>query len=218
MFVPHATVPYLVSFVYYSQQHRIGPLSCGWARYTKSMNLPTLGRFVIPEVVATHFHLKEGDVVADFGAGSGYFLRVLSLAVGPSGKVFACEIQKNLVEKLGDLIRLQGLGNVTPLWCDLEELQGIKLREGVLDAALLVNTLFQLEDKPTAVREMRRTLRRGGVLHLIDWTESFGGLGPQPQHVVTATMATDLMEEHGFILEREYPAGDHHYGIAFRAV
>lgn len=172
----------------------------------------------MPDVVATHFLFKEGDVVADFGAGSGYFLKALSLAVGVSGKVFACEIQKNLVEKLGDFIRVNNLPNVTPLWCDLEEPQGIKIKTGVLDAAILVNTLFQLEDRKVSLTEMRRTLRPGGVLHIIDWTDSFGGLGPTRDSVIGAEAATNLAEENGFILEREYPSGDHHYGLAFRAI
>ncbi|MBY0310385.1 methyltransferase domain-containing protein [Patescibacteria group bacterium] len=182
------------------------------------MNQPLPGRFVVPEVVASHFHFKVGDVVADFGSGSGFFLKVLTEAVGPTGRVFACEVQKNLVEKLGDQVRLQGLQNVTPLWCDLEESGGIKLRDGVLDGALLSNTLFQLEDKVTAVREMRRTLRSGGVMHIIDWTDSFGGLGPSSAMVITKEQTIDMLEAHGFVFEREYPAGEHHYGLSFRAV
>jgi arsenite methyltransferase len=182
------------------------------------MNPPLPGRFVIPEVVATHFHFKAGDVVADFGSGSGFFLKALTEAVGPTGRVFACEVQKNLVEKLGDVVRMQGLGNVTPLWCDMEESGGIKLRDGVLDGALLSNTLFQLEDKETALREMRRTLRSGALFHVIDWTDSFGGLGPSQAMVVTKEQAIDLLEAVGFLYEREYPAGEHHYGIALRAV
>ena len=50
---------------------------------------------MIPDVVATHFHLKEGDSVADFGAGS-VFLKTLSTAVGPNGKSFACENSKGV--------------------------------------------------------------------------------------------------------------------------
>lgn len=182
------------------------------------MNPQALGRFVIPDIVATHFHLREGDVVADYGAGSGFFLKVLSNGVGSTGKVFACEIQKPLVEKLGDFIRVSNLSNVTPLWCDLEEPAGIKIKSGVVDVAILVNTLFQIEDKTVALSEMRRTLRQGGVLHVIDWTESFGGLGPQPGSVVSKNTTVELAESTGFIFEREYDSGDHHYGVAFRAI
>ena len=131
------------------------------------MNFVLPGRFVVPEVVSTHFHIKEGDVVADFGAGSGFFLKILSKSVGSEGRVYACEIQKYLVEKIGEFIRLNNLANVHPLWCDLEEINGIKLNDNSLDAGLLVNTLFQFEQKELAIKEIRRTLRPGGVLHVI---------------------------------------------------
>lgn len=174
------------------------------------------GRFVVPEVVATHFHLREGDVVADFGAGSGYFLDTLAKHVGESGVIYACEIQKDLVEKIGNIARTKGLSQVNPLWCDVEEVGGSKIPEGVLDVAILVNTFFQFEDKTAALQEIYRTLRSGGKLFLIDWSESFGGLGPQPGAVVTQDEATSVSEQAGFVLERVFDAGDHHYGLALR--
>jgi len=174
------------------------------------------GRFIIPDVLVTHFHLREGDVVADFGSGSGFFLPALSKAVGEEGKVYACEIQKVLVEKIGELIESKNLNNVYPLWCDLEEPNGIKIPDNELDAAVLVNTLFIIEQKEAAIKEMSRTLRSGGKFFVADWTESFSGMGPEPKAVVTKDAAVALFEAAGFVLEREYPSGDHHYGLAFR--
>lgn len=172
--------------------------------------------FVVPEVVVSHFHLKPGDSVADFGAGSGFFLKSLSYRVGPEGRVYACEIQKSLVEKISDQVRHQHLTNVYPLWCDLEEANGIKIKDGALDVALLINTLFQIEDKEAGIREMSRTIRSGGRLIVIDWTDSAGGMGPVFDHVVTPHDAAVLFEARGFVLEHEFPAGSHHYGITFR--
>jgi ubiquinone/menaquinone biosynthesis C-methylase UbiE len=182
------------------------------------MNNPVGGRFVIPNVVVSQFHLREGDIVADFGAGSGFFLTALHDAVGDPGKIYACEIQKSLVDKLGDTARLAGLDNVQPLWCDLEEENGIKIATGELDAAFLINALFQIEDKETGIKEMGRTVRRGGKFIVIDWTESFSGMGPAPDHVITAEECKVLLESHGFIFERDFPAGEHHYGLAFKKV
>lgn len=176
------------------------------------------GRFVVPEVVATHFHIREGDTVADFGAGSGYFVETLARLVGGEGVVYACEIQKELVEKMGNIARSKGLAQVNPLWGDLEELGDTKVPEGVLDVAMLVNTFFQIEDKQTALREIMRTLRQGGKFFLVDWSESFAGLGPQTDAVVTEQMAKDLCEQEGMVFERSFDAGDHHYGLAFRKV
>lgn len=176
----------------------------------------TEGRFVVPEVVSTHFHLHEGDAVADFGAGSGFFVPVLSAQVGPSGRVYALEIQRNLTESISELVRGQNLSNVEVLWCDIEKIGGTKLDDGLLDAAIIVNTMFQWEQKTVAIDEVKRTLRSGGKLFVIDWTESFAGLGPQPDDVITEADARALIESRGFAYERSFDAADHHYGLSFR--
>lgn len=179
--------------------------------------LPT-GRFVDPESVVSHFHLKDGDAVADFGAGSGFFLQAISTRIGNDGRLFACEIQKSLVEKIAENARLLGLTNVHPIWCDLEEPEGIKIPAGSIDVGILTNTLFLIEDKEAAIKEMARTLRTGANFYIVDWTESFSGMGPIEDHVITAATTTALLEANGFVLERDYPAGDHHYGLAFRKI
>lgn len=177
-----------------------------------------VGKFIEPSIVSSHFHFKEGDVVADFGAGSGFFLKFLSEQTGSEGKVYACEIQKQLVEKIEDFIRLSGLQNVSTLWCDLEESGGIKLSDSSLDAGILVNVLFLLEQKEVAIREMRRVIKTGGTLHIIDWAVAYGGIGPSTKNFVSKEKAVALLETLGFVLDREYVAGAHHYGLAFKKV
>ncbi len=174
------------------------------------------GRFVDPATVSTHFHIREGDSIVDLGAGSGYFTEVLSKLAGPAGRVYACEIQKELVDRIGVLARAKGLFNVDPLWCDIEMQGGVKVSTDAADVVIMVNTLFQFEDKQTALKEAIRVLHRGGKFFLIDWSESFGGLGPQPTEVISAQQAQALCEQVGFVYERTYDAGDHHYGLAFR--
>jgi ubiquinone/menaquinone biosynthesis C-methylase UbiE len=177
-------------------------------------NVPN--NFVVPEVAVSHFHIKAGDTVADFGAGSGHFLRALSERVGSEGRVYACEIQKGLVEKVSDLARKEGLLNIHPLWCDLEEPNGIKIKDSSVDVGVLVNTLFQLEDRDAGTKETIRTIRQGGRLVVIDWTDSAGGLGPAQGHVISLHEATSLLEAQGLVLEQEFPTGSHHYGVSFR--
>lgn len=173
-------------------------------------------RFVIPEKVVTHFHVREGDQVADFGAGSGFFLKSLSELVGEEGVVYACEIQKNLVESMDLLATKEGLENVRPTWCDFEKVGGSKLPENTIDIVILVNTLFQVEQKSEVVEEIKRVLRSGGKAIVIDWSESFGGLGPQPDSVITQDKTEELFVASGFTMETTFDAGDHHYGITFR--
>ncbi|MCF7815577.1 MAG: methyltransferase domain-containing protein [Candidatus Pacebacteria bacterium] len=176
----------------------------------------TFGKFIEPTTLCSHFHLREGDSVVDFGAGSGHFIKPLADLVGKSGSVYLCEIQKTLVDALGIKAQELQLSNVHPIWCDLEAVGGTKINDGSLDAGILVNTLFQLEEKNIALSEMARVLRKGGKLFIIDWTDSFGGLGPHQGSVVSESDAKTLAESCGFSFERSFPAGDHHYGIGLR--
>ncbi len=173
-------------------------------------------QFVDPKIVTNQFYLRPGDVVADFGAGHGAFVEPLVQAVTTEGIVYALEIQKNLVAAVGELARQRNYANVRVLWVDLEEPQGTTLDSDMLDCAVMVNTLFQIEDSATALNEVLRTLRSGGKFFIIDWTESFNHLGPEPAAVITPADARAAAETAGFVFEREFPAGAHHYGLAFR--
>ena len=51
---------------------------------------------------------------------------------------------------------------------------------------------------------------------MVDWIDSFGGIGPAPDMVRPRSMTIDLFEAESFLYEREYPAGSYHYGVAFR--
>jgi len=176
----------------------------------------TFGTFADPNTIVGHFHLREGDVVADFGAGSGHYMKPLADAVGKEGRVYLCEIQKNLVDALTVKAHEARLTTVYPVWCDFETPGGTKFKDGQLDAVLLSNALFQIVDKEIALQECARSIRSGGKLFVIDWTDSFGGLGPTPQHVVTEDRARTLLLNAGFSIDHTFPAGDHHYGLACR--
>lgn len=175
-------------------------------------------KFVMPDIVTSQFLLRPGDTVADFGAGRGFFLRPLCQAVTAEGTVYLCEIQKELVEYIGEQIRLGGLGHAKTMWCDLEESNGIAIEDNTLDVAIVVNTLYQIEDRPVALTEMLRTIRPGGRLMIIDWTDAVPGLGPTPDKILSAAACTNELETLGCVLDREFPAGEHHYGLAFRKV
>ncbi len=176
------------------------------------------GKFAEPIAIVTHLHLREGDIVADLGAGSGHFMKPLADAVGKSGTVHLVEIQKALVDTLDIRARELRLTNIRTIWGDLETVGGTKIKDNYLDAGLLSNTLFQLTDKESALTEACRVLRPGAKFFVVDWSDSFGGLGPRPSDVIIESNARTLVEKHGFVFERAFPAGDHHYGLAFRKV
>jgi len=192
--------------------------------------------FSDPQKNIQQFGLIEGMKVADLGAGSGAYTVAAARQVGNSGRVYAVEIQKELLSRIkssadgaanqvsvssrkesasSDSMRkvFYGATNVEVIWGDIESLGGTKIKDALIDAVIVSNVLFQIEDKKGLVEEAKRILKPKGRVLVVDWKDSFGGMGPHADHVVSEQSAKKLFEESGFSLERSIPAGDHHYGF-----
>lgn len=161
-------------------------------------------------------HLQMSDTVADFGAGSGFMAKALSSIV-TNGNVFAIEINRDLVSRIDHEAKDNGLKNLHPMWGDIEIIGGSKLADESVDFVVLSNILFQLDDKNGALKEAYRVLKPGGRILVVDWSESFAGLGPTNQRVFSKEQAETLMSKDGFTkLSDNLPAGEHHYAIIFK--
>lgn len=162
--------------------------------------------------------LAEGMSVADFGSGSGHYVMAASEFVGDSGRVYAIDIQQALLQKIKKTAISENKGNIDALWGDIERVGGTKLKDGSMDAVIIANTLFQVEDKSSTIMEMKRVLKEGGKLMVVDWEDSFGGIGPQPKDIIVESEAVKIFTEDGFALINKFNAGDHHYGLIFSKI
>ncbi len=173
----------------------------------------TVGRFVNPAEVVHLFELKEGSKFADFGAGTGAYTLAAAPLVGKTGSTIAIDIQKDILLKLKAAMLDAGHSNGKFLWCDFEKLGSTKLPDASLDVAVMSNTLFQLGDKTGALSEAHRVLKSDGKLYIIDWSESYSGMGPSEELIVTKDHAIKLAVASGFTLNKEFSPGEHHYGV-----
>jgi ubiquinone/menaquinone biosynthesis C-methylase UbiE len=172
--------------------------------------------FVDPVHVIAELELQHGSRVADLGAGSGAFSLAAAHAVGESGRIYAVEVQKPMLERLRNLARQERVLNIETLWGDVEAPQGTHLKGQSVDAVIAANVLFQIEDKPAFVEEAKRILKKGGRLLLLDWSDSFGNMGPHATQVVPEKQARLLLGGAGFSFVKKVPAGEHHYGLIFK--
>lgn len=171
--------------------------------------------FADPKSNVLQLGLHDGMSIADFGAGVGHYTLAASAAVGDTGKVYAIDVQEEVLTHLKDTAQRAGRKNIEVIWGDFEKLGGTKLKDHVLDAAILSNVLFQVEHHEGALTELRRVLKSGGKFLVIDWAGAYSGMGPHPDHVVTEHKAEELFITAGFHKVKSFRAGPHHYGIVF---
>jgi ubiquinone/menaquinone biosynthesis C-methylase UbiE len=170
--------------------------------------------------------LRTGSVVADIGAGSGDFSLALARRVGPTGRVYATEIEASKRAKIERKARDAGLSNVTVLEA-LED--GTGLPDGCCDGAFLRGVYHHLTRPEAIVASLHRALRPGARLVVIDfrptrwlalWTPkgvpaNRGGHGVRPE-IVTAEALAGGFER--LSLDDDWPASwlIHHYALTFR--
>jgi ubiquinone/menaquinone biosynthesis C-methylase UbiE len=174
-----------------------------------------LMNFADPKGNVLQLGLREGMKVADLGAGSGHYTLAAAGAVGHDGRVYAVDIQEDVLKHVVDSARKLGLRNVEMVWGNVEQRGGTKLRDRSMDAAILSNVLFQVEHKEQLVTEVLRILKPGGKLLVVDWAGAYGGMGPHPGQVVSEHAAEELFITGGFHKVKDFRGGAHHYAIVF---
>lgn len=173
--------------------------------------------FADPTANVLQMGLREGMKVADLGAGSGHYALAAANIVGSSGRVYAVDVQEDVLKHIRDKAADKNLSNIETVWGDIEKQGGTKLKEKSIDAVILSNVLFQLEDKGTALAEARRILVPGGKVLIVDWAGAYGGLGPAAEAVVAEPEAEEMLITAGFHKVKEFRGGPHHYSMLFTA-
>jgi ubiquinone/menaquinone biosynthesis C-methylase UbiE len=103
--------------------------------------------------------------VLELGPGPGYFSIEASRAVGPGGRVLCVDVQQGMVSILRERLDEAHAARALPIVGD-----GVRLplRDGCIDAAYLVTVLGEIPDRPAALAELRRVMKRGGVLSIME--------------------------------------------------
>jgi len=180
-----------------------------YLRYTIRM------AFGDPKHIVAQLGLVPGMKVADFGAGAGYLSLAVAEKVAPGGTVYVIDIQQELLTKVTSMATRQHLESFVYVHADLETPRGSTLADDSQDAVIISNLMFQVAENNAIVQEAYRVLRGGGKLLIVDWRESYGGMGPQPEHVFTEEQARTIATDAGFRVEGTIDAGSYHYGLIF---
>ncbi len=139
--------------------------------------------------------IAEGSVVADLGAGSGWFTTRLAARVGPNGRVYAEDIQPLMFNAIQLRVQREGLKNVVPV---LGEPLDPRLPAEALDAVLIVDTYHEMEDPVVLLRHIAGSLKKSGLVGVVNHTKRGFGPGPpmeervDPEQVIREAQAAGL--------------------------
>ena len=134
-----------------------------------------------PEQIMDALGVAEGSVVADIGAGAGWFTIQLARRVGPNGVVYAQDVQRQMLEAIRRRVAREGLQNVqTRLGAGSVP----NLPERTFDAILVVDVYDQVDDPVAFLRNLAAALKPGGRLGIVNYKPGRGGPGPGPEEGV----------------------------------
>ena len=167
-----------------------------------------------PEKIVKKLLLPDTAYVADLGAGTGAFTIATAKCV-PAGRVYSIDIQGELLAEIMNKMSELRLQNVEIIAGDLEDIGGTKLRDRAVDAVILANTLFQIAKKDILVQEVKRIMKKGAKLLLVDWIPGTQGIPPLGKNVFSSEKNSELFTGAGFAVDQEIPVGEYHYGTIF---
>jgi SAM-dependent methyltransferase len=178
-------------------------------RWARVFDDPARDAWQEPDDVIRALALAPGALVADIGSGTGYFAVRLARAV-PEGHVYGADVEPDMVGYLAERARREGLANLTSIAAAMDD---PKLPRPV-DLALVVNTYHHIAERPAYFGRLRRSLRTGGRVAIIDFLPD-APEGP-PRHArIPAAVVKEEMGRAGYGLAAEHTFLPRQYFLVF---
>lgn len=170
-----------------------------------------------PVAVISHLDIRDSNTVADLGCGGGgHFVSALSKAVGPKGKIYAVDIQKNVLKIVEAKMKQENNANVTTVWSDIERDGSKDIPSDSCDVVMIVNVLFQNTHIDKIVQEASRMIESGGRLVVIDWKPSGSPFGPPSDRRISPQKISEIAKTLNLSALEEFDAGQYHYTLVFK--
>ncbi|HEV3141304.1 MAG TPA: class I SAM-dependent methyltransferase [Vicinamibacterales bacterium] len=152
-----------------------------------------------PETALDVLKIRAGDAVADIGAGSGYMTVRLAKRVGPTGTVYANDLQPQMLEMLRQRIAKAKITNVVPVGGTVDD---PKLADASCDLELLVDVYHEFREPQAMLRHLRAALKSGGRLVLLEYRKEDPTVPIRFEHKMSVAEAKLEVEAEGFSLSR----------------
>jgi ubiquinone/menaquinone biosynthesis C-methylase UbiE len=152
-----------------------------------------------PDIALNVLKIPKGASVADIGAGSGFITERLSARVGPTGRVFANDLQPQMLQILGRRLAQRNITNVTLVQGTIDD---PKLDAASVDLEIMVDVYHELSQPQAMLRRLRAALKPGGRLVLLEYRKEDPTIPIKFEHKMSVAEAKIELEAEGFALAK----------------
>jgi len=168
------------------------------AQWSARFDDPNRDHWQRPEQVVQRLDLTAGMTVADVGAGTGYFVKHLTRAVGPTGIVYGLDIEPDMIRYLKRRAAQHGWANVRPLLVSPAD-PGLAPRS--VDRILILNTWHHIPERGRYAAKLRRALKPKGLVVIVDYTLE-SERGPPKNHYLPPARVIEELGQGGLQAEQ----------------
>jgi predicted methyltransferase len=165
-----------------------------------------------PDQIMDALAVAEASVVADVGAGSGWFTIRLARRVGPNGLVYAQDVQDLMLSAITRRVQREGLRNVRPV---LGRDSDPRLPQGAFDAILIVDAYYEIVDRVTMLANLAGALKPQGRIGIVDFKLEGGGPGPSRDERVSPDVVIQDAKKAGLRLLKQEASLPYQYFLIF---
>jgi arsenite methyltransferase len=165
-----------------------------------------------PDEVIAALDLKPGETLADIGAGSGYFSFRFARKVGDTGRVYAVDINSDMILHMNRYIRDKKVKNVTTI---LSAPDDPLLQDASINRFFICNTWHHVQNRPQYMALMKKMLKPGGQIIIVDYKKKQLPVGPPPEMKMAKKEVIAEMESGGFKLAKEHDFLPYQYFLVF---
>ncbi|MGN6716769.1 MAG: class I SAM-dependent methyltransferase [Candidatus Binatia bacterium] len=180
--------------------------------YIGALEDPKRDAYQKPQEVMTALAIKPGEVIADIGAGSGYFTFRLAQHVGTKGKVYAVDVSPDMILHINRRMRELNVGNVVSVLSDPDD-PLLPVRS--IDRFFFSESWHHIENQTKYLELMKRMLKPGGQVVMIDFHKKDLPVGPPLQMKIAKEDLIKQMQRLGFRLQKEYTFLPYQYFLIF---
>jgi ubiquinone/menaquinone biosynthesis C-methylase UbiE len=180
--------------------------------YIALLEDPARDAYQKPHEVVTALGLKDGERIADIGAGSGYFALRFARHVGASGLVFAVDINPDMIVHLNRRVRDAFLDNVRTILALPDD---PLLPAASIDRAFVCETWHHIDSRPRYLALLKKMLKPAGQVIIVDFHKKDTPVGPPMEMRLSREEVVRELEQNGFRLATEHRFLPYQYFLVF---